>query len=352
MLLHRPRSDDGAPETFEVIGARELPGVDLYENGEFSVHGRRFQSSEGPILAAIVPPWTISKSQGDGVEVLLANLATGAKHCLRFREGHWMRRLYWQPVESEVQFETLYFLPGEVHLLPTLHQIGPGDSVAVKIVSPIGVLAIEQSAGTDGFLCVKLPSGETRKFALREKRWFEIVSSQLDALPAEEADRPPTPPAFDSGVPRAAKSWVPPGDPRFLAEPGGTKRRLAISDLQYVEFGDQGELVVQNRTYPADHPVALDFRYLFIRRIQGLVQIDVNEGRDDAHWRSELFRFGTSGWERLVASDPQLDYWNKYGNVIFFLVIPPCLLIAAIALMSILFDLFPGLERFADFLLP
>jgi hypothetical protein len=351
MLLHSPQSDNEAPETFEIIGPQDLPGVDLHENGDFSICGKRFQDTETAILAAIVPPWTISRSQGDKGELLLVSLATGAKHSLRFQNGQWMRRLYWQPLESDFLFEALYFLPREVRLLPTLHQLGPRDSVAVEIATPVGVLAIEQTARTDGFLCVELPSGETRRFGTLENCWCEIVPSQHDVHSVSRAEKA-TVPIFDSSVPRTEKSWVPPEDPRFLAEPGRTKGRIAVSDRPHVEFGDQGELVVQNRTFPAGHPVALDFRQLFIRRIQDLVQIDVNDARDEARWHSDLFRFTASGWERLVASDPHLDAWNKHGRPIAYLVLPPLLLIAAVALMSILFDLFPALERFADFLLP
>ena len=137
-----------------------------------------------------------------------------------------------------------------VHVLPTLHQIEPGDLIRAEVMTPVGTLLVEQGSATEGFLCVRLPSGEVRRFAQREHQWFEIVSSQVDAQAARDDIPLRSPPAFDTSVARDGKCWTSPGDPRFLSKSGKSGDLITLQDREHIAFGPHGELVVQNRRYP------------------------------------------------------------------------------------------------------
>lgn len=353
LLSCRPQEFASGWERVDESGWDEL---ELDVTGDFAAGGSRYRQDE-ELLITCGKSLAISKPAGAGQTLQVTDLRSGGRRQYRFAGEGWQRQYVLLPLRESLLDDWLLFLPGRVHILPTLHHFLAGEAIELSIDTPRGAYGLRRAKGDDAWLEVHFPTGHARQFQARDESWFEVrrVWSEL-YRPAENFKLPES--AMISYEPlqrfKEGRCWVRLGDLRCPAEmpaPG----IFSPPDFPQVLLLEHGDVQVQNHIYPAGSPFGLHFLHLLISREHDQLMLErfgaTPEQPDGDSGQRIFFRYRSNCWEQLVARiEP--TWWQRHGGQVLLACAAAICLAAAMLLWEVLFTIFPVIPWLLDCFLP
>lgn len=341
---------------WEPVGESGLVDLELLDSGDFTASGTRYRQAD-EILIHCGPTLAVSKSAGDGQPLQTVDLTTGSRRHYQFGAAGWQSQYFLLPLTEPVLDGLLLFLPGRLHILPTLHHFVTGEPIELEVDVQQGQYRLRRDPGETALLEIHLPQGTTRRFQACGDTWFEAHRAwselQRPAGPFILPNRAQT--SFEHlRCQKMGKCWVHLGglgSPAEMFAPG------VISHLEFpsVFFHENGAIQVQNHLYSVGQFVSLYFLTLLIWGDNEELLFERWNAADDlsggAASEVMFFRYKAGVWEQLI-DEVAMSWWERHGGHVLIGGVGLICLTVAMLLFELLFMVFPIVPWLLDFLLP